>query len=520
MRIYQGQSRIGLVALGALIGTFTGSFAAHSQGDASADWTPQERQFVDDMRAVYQKQGLDMTPEQAQSAVARFRDQHPTVQRGVPESEWTPGEVKIIAQARKEFQKQGLPFTDEQARITVQTMRDRIAKMTGQVAVMQAMTANNGAMMKAMGGPEGTQLMPPSGSPAAAPAGAPTGTLASEEQIAAQIARFPSKTGGVSIRQRREGFTVNDQPVVDPEGRISMYGFDVITGDITFAVDTPSGTVIKFMRAGVSMPPVRIATAVRGNAGWSVQTAGGQAISGPTLSMMPKGILVSRAGAAFRYDPGQGIKSIAVPDGYVMAPIQRGNIGGTGFMLLEKEDATGGGNSTAQMLSSFKALGNQLGLNAKADFALFNGDTGKIIPLNIDADGQTITALSDCYQRSQNSVVSRCYSAQSFESLYSMNGSRNIQHYYWRAQWLNTPQGPIAVTMEDANKEIFITDLTSGKKVVAFHRVLGIADMDVNQDPNGTVSIKAQLAFSHESVDDAVAFLANAASGTVAVAKP
>jgi hypothetical protein len=516
MRMYQGQRRIGLITLGALIGTLTGSFAAHSQGDSPADWTPQERQFVDDMRAVYQKQGLEMTPEQTQGAVTRFRDQHPTAQRGVPESEWTPGEVKIIAQAREQCRKQGLPFTDEQARITVQTMRDRIAKMTGQVAVMQAMTANHGAMMQAMRGPEGAQLMPQSDPPAAAAAGG----LVSEEQIAAQIARFPPKTGGVAIRQRREGFTVNDQPVVDPEGRISMYGFDVISGDITFAVDTPRGTIVKYMRAGVSMPSVRIATAIRGDAGWSVQTAGGQAISGPTLSMMPKGILVSRAGAAFRYDPGQGVKSIAVPDGYVLAPIQRGNIGATGFMLLEKEDATGGGGSTAQMLNSFKALGNQLGLNAKADFALFNGDTGKIIPLNIDADGQTITALSDCYQRSANSMVSRCYSAQSFESLYSMNGNRNIQHYYWRAQWLNTPQGAIAVTMEDANKQIFITDLATGKKVVAFHRALGIADMEVNQDPNGTVSIKAQLAFSHESVDDAVGFLANASSSTIAAAKP
>jgi hypothetical protein len=516
MRMHQSPSRIGLIALGALFGTLTGSFDAHSQGNSPGDWTPQERQFVDDMRAVYQKQGLDMTPEQAQGAVTRFRDQHPTAQRGIPESEWTSGEIKIVAQAREECRKRGMPFTDEQARLTVQTMRDQIARMTGQVAVMRAMTANNGAMMQAMRAPEGAQSMSQSDPPAAAPAG----TLGSEEQIATQIARFPAKTGGVSIRQRREGFTVNDQPVVDPEGRITMYGFDVITGDITFAVDTPSGTVVKFMRAGVSMPPVRIATAIRGNAGWSVQTAGGQAISGPTLSMMPKGILVSRAGAAFRYDPGQGVKSIAVPDGYVMAPIQRGNIGGTGFMLLEKEDATGGGNSTAQMLSSFKALGSQLGLNAKADFALLNGDTGKLIPLNIDADGQTVTALSDCYQRSVNSMVSRCYSAQSFESLYSTNGTRNIQHYYWRAQWLNTPQGPIAVTMEDANKKIFITDLTTGKKVVAFHRTLGIADMDVNQDPNGTVSINAQLAFSHESVDDASGFLANASSGTIAAVKP
>jgi hypothetical protein len=495
-----------------LFGTFAVSLGAIAQNVAPTDWTPQERQLVEQMRSIDQLQGIELSPEQAQAAVLRYRDQHASV-RGIPESEWTPGETKIIVQAREEMRKHGMPYTDEQARITVQTMREQIAKMTGQFAVARAMTANHGAMLQAMGAPSAQLMpMPQTDTSRSASAAAPM----SEEQLAAQIAFFPPKVGGVAIRQRREGFTVNDLPVVDPEGRISMYGFDVITGDITFAVDTPRGTVIKFMRAGVSLPPVRIATATRGDEGWNVQTAGGQAISGPTLSMMPRGLLVSREGAVFRYDPGQGVKSIAVPDGYVVAPIQRGNIGATGFMLLEKENATGGGNSTAQMLSSFKTLGNQLGINAKADFALFNGDTGKLIPLNIDADGQTVTALSDCYKRSAHSVVSRCYSAQSFDSLYSTAGNRNIQHYYWRVQWLNTPQGPMAIAMEDANKSIFILDLTSGKKVAAFHRMLGIADMDVYQDPNGTVSIKAQLAFSHESIDDAGEFLASAPSATVA----
>jgi hypothetical protein len=511
-KIHRG---LGVMTLGGLLmAGVAGSFAARSQGVSPNDLTSQERQFVEDMRALYQKQGIDLSPEQVQAGLQRFREQQSPAQRGVPESQWTPGEAKIVAQARVDLRKQGMPFTDEQARMTVQAMRDQMAKLTGQVAVLKAATANGGAMMQAMQPPVSAQSIAQHDAASAAPAGAGV----SEEQIAAKIAQFPPKTGGVAIRQRREGFTVNDQPVVDPEGRITMYGFDVITGDITFAVETPSGTVVKFMRAGVSNPPVRIAVAVRGNAGWSVQTAVGEAIAGPTLSMMPRGLLVSRAGAAFRYVPGQGIKSIAVPDGYVLAPIQRGNIGGTGFMLLEKEAATGGNNSTSQMLSSIKALGSQLGLNAKADFALFNGDTGKLIPLNIDADGQTVTALSDCYQRSANSMVSRCYSAQSFESLYSVNGTRNIQHYYWRIQWLNTPQGPMAITMEDANKDIFVMDLSSGKKVVAFHRALGIADMDVNQDPNGTVSIKAQLAFSHESVDDANAFLTKASSSSVAVA--
>jgi hypothetical protein len=475
---------------------------------AAPDWTAQERQWVDNLRDLYRKQDMDLTQDQANAAVKAFREKAQTGQRGIPSSEWTPREASMVAQYRIAYQKQGLPFSDEQAALAVQSMRDQIARLTGSIAVAQALSSHNISVLPV----EMPALR------ADAPPATSTAVTVSESQLAAQFAALPAKACDLQVRQRREGFTVNGQPVVDAEGPITMYAFDVVSGDVTFAVQAPRNLEIKFMRAGAAVPPRLIAIATRSGAGWSVQTVSGLSLSGSTLSMLPRGLLVARPGAAFRYDPGQGVKNIAVPEGFVLASIQRGNIGGTGYVLLERDtppvDPQGGLFASVKAIGgSVKAIGANLGVNSKADYALYNAETGQTFPLNIDSDGKEVTTLSDCYRRS--GIVNRCNSAETFESLYDELGRRNIHHYYWRAQWLNTPHGPIAITLEGGNRDAYITDLVTGKKVVAFHRALGIADMEVTQNPDGTVSIDAQLAFQHQSVPDAVAFLAQASAATV-----
>ena len=77
--------------------------------------------------------------------------------------------------------------------------------------------------------------------------------------------------------------------------------------------------------------------------------------------------------------------------------------------------------------------------------------------------------------------------SNSFESLYTDIG-RNYGHYYWSVDWYMTPTGPIAVTMENGQKDVFIIDLKSSRKVNAFHRALGISSLDVTQSPTGVVA--------------------------------
>lgn len=491
-------SRLCLRSLCLFIGLASTWFAI-AQGVTPSDWTSQERQFVDEMRGLYVKQGLPLSDEQAQAAVRQMRERQKATRKGIPSSEWTSQEALQMSNFRDIFAKQGQPFTDEQAALAVQSMREQVARISGGIAALQ--TLANQRM------PVQTTNMQVASPPVPA-MGFAGSNQTGEDQLATQIARLPPKTGDLSVKQRREGFEVNGQPVLDAEGRIAMYSYDVVSGDITYAVETPTNTVIKIMRAGSPMPSITIATAVKGEAGWSVQTVTGQRLAGPALSMMPRGLLVARPGAAFRYVPGQGVRNIAVPSGYVLTPIQRGNVGATGYLLLERENASGGGSELGQLFSSIKALGAGLGINKKEDYALYNIDTGATFLLNIGTEGRNVTVLSDCYRRKPNSIINECYRSQSFESLYDKTGERNTWHYYWRVHWLNTPQGPIAITMENGSKDIFIMDLTTGKKVVAFHRTLGINELDVTQKPAGAVQIDARLAFDRQSIPDASAFLA------------
>ncbi|MDD5177046.1 MAG: hypothetical protein PHQ05_11560 [Sterolibacterium sp.] len=474
------------------------SSIAIAQGIGPIDWSLQERQFVDEMRALYEKQGMPLSDEQAQTAVKQLRDRQKASHKGIPSSEWTSQEIALVARYREVYGKQGLPFTDEQGALAVQSMREQMARFTGGMAAVQNLSSQRMPM-------QATNMQAPL--PIASSIPIANNTPISEDQLAAQLARLPPKAGDLSLKQRREGFVVNGQPVVDAEGRITMYGYDVSTGDITYAVETPTNTVIKVMRAGSGMPAIVIATAIKGQTGWNVQTVTGQRLAGPALSMMPCGLLVARPGAAFRYEPGQGVRNIAIPDGYVLTPIQRGNVGATGYLLLEKENANGGSNELSQLFSSVKALGAGLGMNKKEDYALYNIDTGATFPLNIEAEGRNVTVLSDCYRRKPNSLVNECYRAQSFESLYDKMGERNTWHYYWRVHWLKTPRGPIAITMENGSKDIFITDLGTRKKVSAFHRTLGINELDVIQKPDGAVQIDARLAFDRQTIPDAIAYL-------------
>ncbi|MBA4109826.1 MAG: hypothetical protein C0487_09575 [Leptothrix sp. (in: Bacteria)] len=156
------------------------------------------------------------------------------------------------------------------------------------------------------------------------------------------------------------------------------------------------------------------------------------------------------------------------------------------------------------LFSAVQKIGATVGLNKKEDYALLNLDTGKQYLLNIQVDGKLRTVMSNC--RKRNAVVNECRSSNSFESLYSDVG-RNWGHYYWKVNWYNTPTGPVAVTMENGVTDAFLLDLSSGKKVTAFHRGLGLTTLDSVQSPDGKLAVMADWMFETHRIDDALAHL-------------
>jgi hypothetical protein len=468
----------------------TTALVTFGQGVPAEQWTTSERQFVENAKNLYQQQGISYTNEQAALAVQQMRQKQAPTQRGIPEPEWTPQEKNFVEATRQRYASKGMPFTTEQAQLTVQSMREKIANLTGTFGAIQAVAS--GAVTTNIDSSR-IQTNQPN-----------TGSL-SEEQIAKEVSSWPRITEQMTIRGRRDGFDLNGRPILDSEGSMFSYAFDLTTGSITYAVKTSRGLTIKTIGNSPDAQPLVIATGVNGRSGWEFQTSTGKQLSGSTISILSNGFLVSRAGSAFRYQTGKGVQSIAIPDGYSITPLQRGNVGATGFILLEKDGAIGSENPVSGLFSSVKAIGSIIGVNRKEDYVLMSTTSGKLFPINISANGKQVTLMSHC--RQVNWAVSECQQAQTFQSVYGVDGMKNNSHYYWLVNWVGTPTGPVAFTLEDGLGKLFITDLATGKKALGFDRSFGIADWTVDQSGDGRVAVKAKLAFDWKEIPDAVAFL-------------
>ena len=469
------------------------SVSSFAQGVPPEQWTATELQFVTNAKNLYQQQGINYTKEQATLAVQQMRQRQTGVTRGIPESEWSPQEKSFIEEMKRQYVANGMSYTTEQGQISVQSMRQQIAKLTGSIGAMKAFAS--GSVSTSYDPPRQQSVQP----------GFSTNADVTEEQVAREIASWRKLNAPLTIRGRRDGFDVNGRPVLDPEGVIFSYAYDVTTGAITYAVRASRGIKIKTIAGIPNAQPLVLASGNQGNSGWELQTATGQQLSGSTLSILSDGFLVGRSSSAFRYQAGKGVQSIAVPDGYSITPLQRGNVGATGFILLEKEGATGGSDPLSGLFSSVKAIGSIVGVNKKEDYFLMNIANGKLYPLNIAADGKQVTLMSQC--RRVNWAVSECQKAQSFESTYGTDGLKNNSHYYWLVNWTGSPTGPVAFTLEDGLAKLYITDLTTGRKALAFDRSFGIADWNIDQSGDGKVALKAKLAFEWKEIPDAVGFL-------------
>lgn len=335
----------------------------------------------------------------------------------------------------------------------------------------------------------------------------PSAPAQTDEQLGREVAALPPRPQKFVVAERMDGFSVNGKGYVDPEGRIRSYAIDPIGGLTTYIAEAGSSSfTVKIARAGTSAEPITIASASRNGSKWVVTTSSGKTISGDTLTPLAGGgLLVARQQSAFIYRPGRGVRSISVPEQYVVASFQRGDVLNTDYLLLEK--ATDKTDALASAFNSIRSIGAALGAKITGDYALLNTATDELVTINVMLAGKDVATYSNCQR--QNSYMNKCRDASFNESLYDNTG-RNPQHYYWRIYWFSTPTGPILVSLENGTKNVTVRDMRTGKKVLAFDRALGIAFFDAMQDSEGLVHLQATLGFSKDKIDDAAAFLASA----------
>ncbi len=320
----------------------------------------------------------------------------------------------------------------------------------------------------------------------------------SEQDLAAQIAAFPELPGGATIVKKKDGFEANGRRHIDPEGQIVKYGSSARTGDVTYMAQLSEDSyAIKTMRVGSE--PITIATANVTATGWSVVTATGKKLTGEAIIPLSRGFLVGRSTAGFLYTPGKGITSIAVPDGFLIAPFQNGDIVGTRYLLVERQDIDKS-DQVGGIMNAVSSLGSTLGINKKEDYILLHMDSGKQVPINVSMDDKKEGDYSQC--RRKGAVMNACKKVEFFESLYDKYGMPNGGHYYWRISWQKSDSGPLLIITENSMRETTVENLATGKKTPLFNRLLGINYVIVTEKPDGRIAATAKLGFDTQTIDD------------------
>jgi len=327
----------------------------------------------------------------------------------------------------------------------------------------------------------------------------------SESDIAKQLENLPKLASGANITKRKDGFEANGRRHIDPEGKIVKFGSNAHTGDITYLTQVSRESyIIKTMRVGHD--PITIATADRSQNGWTVTTVTGKKIVGESLVPLSRGFLVARGAAGFIYSAGKGINNIDIPDDFLIAPFQNGDIQGTRYVLIERKP-TDKSNQIGGILDSVVSLGSTLGVNKKEDYALLNIDTGKQILINVSMDGKNESVYSEC--RKQNSFINSCANIDFQESLFDKYGLPNAGHYYWRISWFNTKTGPILIVTENSLRETIAENINTGKKATLFSRMLGINYVIVSEKPDGRISATAKMGLDTQSIENIEDFINN-----------
>ena len=325
--------------------------------------------------------------------------------------------------------------------------------------------------------------------------------LVTKDAFQADIAavKAAGKAGKVVIQSNQ--LMVDGKPYLDAEGSVQKFSSDVMTGDFTYLIQTATNSaVLKFNRSGSSMAGVKVATVSPGPEGLIVKTVTGESFSGNTVVPTANGFIVARANAVFQYNVDQSQKSFAIRNGFHLARFQQGDVAGTGYVLLEKDEEQ---TSSGGLLSGLQGLGSTLGISKAYDYVLVNLESGKEIPLNLPSGTKNVAVYSNCQK--QNAYVNKCADMDSVESLYERDGRPNYSHYYWSVNWFKTSAGIVAVYKEST--KVKAINMDEGKVFTLFSRTLGVNSLDTDRDSEGKVSVSAKLGFSSDTISDLNAFM-------------
>jgi hypothetical protein len=409
----------------------------------------------------------------------------------------TPQEMMQLDKMRSQYKAQGIEVTPEQEARMLQTMR-----------ALRGLTHGLSSTAAASGSAPATSILP-------TPAQIPMQTTQisapmSEADMAQKISELPKPDKLPTIEMVREGLQYDGKRFVDQQGRIDNATIDMTTGSIGYTVrtTTPNTVSIKIAKLVDTAVPIEIGKLVRDRDTVFFESVTGTKLSGSQYFPTSSGVVLIRDGVGFAYTAGKGVTQHQYPKGWNPAPIQRGNVSGTGWLLLEKDKADEKDNPIKGIFNKAVGISNMLGITdgaGQGDYALFDMKTGKLKIFEITDTGKNIYTGINC--KRQNELVNRCDSFVGTESLWDKDGSPNNGHYFWRINWQSTNGTAVAVVLENGVKKVNAYDLNQDKMINLFNRTLGITGLQVLASPE-RLKVSAKLGFTTETVDDVLAAFA------------
>lgn len=345
----------------------------------------------------------------------------------------------------------------------------------------------------------------------AAPTAAPAATI-TEYELSNQIASLPINSSGAwaSIEPGPDGFTANGRQIVSPYGRVVAQSGDAQSGRVVYFIETGKNQMrVEMLQAFAPQQTVFLGTLSGNGHSWTFTSATGAHMAGDEPNPTSEGVLMARSKAGFHYKAGQGMESFTVPEGFHVASFQPGEIGATGYLLLERDEENSSNNPIAGLIGTTKSLGNMFGVVKVQDYIMLNIKSGNAIPLNLSLDDKETVQLTGCVK--QNNYINECSGSYSYTSIWNSDGTRNGSHPYWRLKWLQSSVGPMLIAAEGTlRSKVVVVNLEQGTRYLAFSRTLGVNEFDVNRNANGKIKLEAKLGFSRKSIDDLDHWVSNA----------
>jgi len=406
----------------------------------------------------------------------------------------TRDEQRSLVEVRKQWKDSGMPpMTADQEVAMMQSLRDTQIRLMGQTMAMEQ-AIKSGEWQRRLteaysqSQREGMQQ---------APQQADSRAEMSREELAALYEERAAGEKFTRFERSGDGFLANGRVFIDVDGSVSQFGADSTTGRVTYFVDIGNGEqLVKHHNVNSDLDPIRVGKIIQRGDRFDFSSVSGETAGGQSVAPVSDGVLVARNESIARYRIGQGARAFPVPDGFNVAPLQAGDIAGTGYLLVERS-----GTSQASLQSVGSAVGSLFGKKDKTqDYALMHIETGRVVPLFMSLRGNSVGQGENCVR--QNAAVNRCSDWRSWDSVWEPDGRPNHSHYFWSLTWIQSKFGPIAVAKENNTSEINIIKLETGERFNAFTRSLGIVSFATEQLEDGGVALDARLAFRTHRIDD------------------